>query len=181
MALENGAELADVLSTRSNLGKVFARHAYGMREWVDIFSERVPGIDAPEVKMLVTQIVADNARHMMMFRERAAAHGVDPDAYTCPDEGASIYTRIDDLHTVEELYAYALGSIDHFEELLAVYRAAADGDDAETIDAVRADNDRTRAALRPLVGPDAPAVLAEAHERYRLRELVETPRYLHAA
>jgi hypothetical protein len=181
MALENGAELADVLTARENLGKVFARHAYGMRAWVDIFSERVPGFADPEVKTLVAALVADNARHMMMFRERALSHGVDPDAYSCPAEGEAIYERIDDLHTVEELYGYALGSLDHFDELLSVYRGAADGEDAATVDAVRADVERMRAALRPLVGPSAQALLAEAHELYRIRELVETPRYLHAA
>jgi hypothetical protein len=180
MALQNGAELAEVLVDGERLGKVFARHAYGMRVWVDMFAERIPGITDPQVKTLVATIVADNARHMMMFRERAIAHGVDPDAYTAPAEGESIYTRIDELHTVDELYGYALGSLDHFEQLLSVYRGAASGDDAATVDAVRADVARVREILRPLGGSVAEQLAAEAHERYRVRELVETPRYLHA-
>jgi hypothetical protein len=180
MALQNGAELAGVLDSRERLGKVFARHAYGMRVWVDLFSARVAGIEDPETKALVATVVADNARHMMMFRRRATAHGVDPDAYVCTAEGEAIYERIDDLHTVDELFGYALGSLDHFEQLLAVYRDAADGDDAATIDAVRADVARVRDALRPLGGPVAERMAAEAHERYRVRELVETPRYAHA-
>jgi hypothetical protein len=117
---------------------------------------------------------------MMLFRERALAHGVDPDAYECPAEGEAIYERIVDIDAIDELIGYALGSLDHFDELLGVYRAAADGADADAIDAVRADVTRMRAALRPLCGPEAERRAAEAHELYRVRELVETPRYAHA-
>ena len=180
MALQNGAELADVLRDRERLGRVFARHAYGMRAWVDLFSARVAGIDDPHIKALVAGVVADNASHMLLFRERAAAHGVDPDAYECPAEGESIYERIDELRSLDELLGYALGSLDHFEELLSVYRAAAAGADAAAIDLVRADVQRVRDELRPLGGPVADRRAAEAHERYRLRELVETPRYADA-
>jgi hypothetical protein len=180
MALQNGAELAGVLDRRDRLGKVFARHAYGMRVWVDLFSARVAGIENPETKALVATLVADNARHMMLFRARAAAHGVDPDAYRCTPEGDAIYERIDELHSLDELFGYALGSLDHFEQLLAVYRGAADGEDAATIDAVRADVARVRDALRGVGGPVADRLAAEAHELYRVRELVETPRYAHA-
>ena len=35
-------------------------------------------------------------------------------------------------------------------------------------------------ALRPLAGADGGRRAAEAHELYRVRELVETPRYAHA-
>jgi hypothetical protein len=180
MALDNVAQLADVLSRRERLGRVFARHAYGMRAWVDLFSARVAQIEGPELKALVAALVADNARHMMLFRERAAAHGVDPDAYACPAEGEAIYERIAELQRLDELLGYALGSLDHFDELLAVYRAAADGADAAALDAVRRDVTRMRAALRPLCGPEAARLAAEAHELYRVRELVETPRYAHA-
>jgi hypothetical protein len=180
MALENAAELAHVLRRRDRLGKVFARHAYGMRAWVDLFSARIAGIDDPEAKALVASLVDDNARHMMLFRERAAAHGVDADAYVAPAEGEAIYARIEELDSLDQLLGYAIGSLDHFDELLSVYRNAANGRDAATIDAVRADVTRMRATLRPLVSPDADELAAEAHERYRLRELVETPRYAHA-
>lgn len=175
------AQLADVLSRRERLGRVFARHAYGMRAWVDLFSARVAQVDDPALKALVAALVADNARHMMLFRERALAHGVDPDAYQCPAEGEAIYARIADIDALDDLLGYALGSLDHFDELLAVYRAAADGADAVAIDAVRADVTRMRAALRPLCGPQAERLAAEAHELYRVRELVETPRYAHAS
>jgi len=42
--------------------------------------------------------------------------------------------RIDELQGLDEAVGYALGSLDHFEQLLAVYRAAADGDDAAAIE-----------------------------------------------
>jgi hypothetical protein len=180
MALQNSDELLDALRGPVSLGKVFARHAYGMRAWVDLFSARVPGIEDPATKALFATLVADNARHMMLFRERAIAHGIDPDAYSCPDEGEIIYTRIDELHSLDELFGYALGSLDHFDQLLSVYRSVADGADGATIDSVRADVARMRDVLRPLCGPDAEQLAAEAHELYRVRELVETPLYAHA-
>ena len=181
MALENVAELTGVLARRERLGKVFARHAYGMRAWVDLFSGRVPAVADPDAKALLAQLVADNARHMLLFRDRARAHGVDPDAYVCPAEGEAIYERIDEIDSLDELLGYALGSLDHFDELLGVYREAATADDAAVVEGVRADVARMRAALRPLCGPDAERLAAEAHELYRLRELVETPLYAHAS
>jgi hypothetical protein len=180
MALENAAQLARVLRRRERFGKIFARHAYGMRAWVDLFAARIAPIDDPATKALVATLVADNARHMMLFRDRAVAHGVDPDAYRAPAEGEAIYRRIQELDSIEELMGYALGSLDHFDQLLSVYRAAAVGEDAATIDAVQADVARMRDALRPLCDADADRLATEAHERYRVRELVETPRYAHA-
>jgi len=172
MALENVSELSRVLGQRQRLGLVFARHAYGMRAWVDLFSARVPAVADPEAKALLAQLVADNARHMMLFRERAIAYGVDPDAYDPP--------RIDDLAGLDELAGYAVGSLDHFSQLLAVYRDAAEGEDRAAIDDVTADVQRMLVALRPLAGADGARWAAEAHELYRVRELVETPRYAHA-
>jgi hypothetical protein len=179
MALDNAAELAEVLRHRDRLGNVFARHAYGMEAWVDRFSARTASIRDPAVKALVATLVADNARHMLLFRGRAAAHGVDPDAYVCPGEADAIYERIAEIGSVDDLLGYALGSLDHFDQLLGVYRAAADGEDADALDEVRADVARARATLRPLVGPAATRLADEAHERYRRRELVETARYAH--
>jgi hypothetical protein len=184
MALQNAEELAEVLDGATHLGPVFARHAYGMRAWVDLFSARVAGLPQPDDKALLAGLVATNARHMLLFRSRAAANGTDPDAYACPAEGEAIYERIPVLRGADELIGYALGSLDHFAELLAVYRAAADGPDAAAIDTVRADVDEARAALRARAGAgaaQAEALAAEAHELYRVRELAEVPRYAHAA
>jgi len=176
MTLQNRAELAEVLREPSRLGHVFARHAYGMRRWVDLFAARIPDAD-PEGKELVASLVADNARHMLLFRARARARGVDPDAYVAPREGEAIYERLAELPSLDDCLGYALGSLDHFDELLGTYRAAASGEDAAAIDAVRADVGRARARLRGLVGAGEEALAGEAHELYRVRELAETPRY----
>jgi hypothetical protein len=175
MTLQNRAELVEVLREPSRLGHVFARHAYGMRRWVDLFAARIPAA-GPEDKELVAGLVADNARHMLIFRVRARAHGVDPDAYVVPPEGEAIYERLAELSSLAACLGYALGSLDHFDELLATYRGAATGRDAAAIDAVRADVGRARARLRPLVG-ETEGLAGEAHELYRVRELAETPRY----
>ncbi|HEX7299191.1 MAG TPA: hypothetical protein VF257_09290 [Solirubrobacteraceae bacterium] len=181
MTLANSDELLDVLRSSDRLGLVFARHAYGMRAWVDLFSLRVAEADDAETKALLATLVADNARHMMLFRARAAAHGIDPDAYEPPGEGHAIYERIPRLSGTPQLAGYALGSLDHFRELLGVYARVADGDDALAIAQVIADVERMQAALRPLAGASGAAVATEAHELYRLRELAETPRYADAA
>jgi hypothetical protein len=152
-----------------------------MRAWVDLFSGHVSGLPDPADKALLAALIATNARHMMLFRERATANGTDPDAYTCPDEGEVIYERIPQLQGADALVGYALGSLDHFAALLNVYRAAADGDDAEAIDAVRADVDVARRQLRARAGAGAGAAADEAHELYRVRELAEVPLYADAA
>jgi hypothetical protein len=177
--LENRAELEEVLRRPKGLGRVLARHAYGMGRWVDLFAVRIPAVPDPRLKELVARVVADNARHMVLFRDRAAAHGVDPDAYACPPEGEVIYERLAGLD-LEQSLAYALGSLEHFAELLAAYAAAADGIDAGVIETVREETNRTIALLRPLVEDAAEPLAREAHERYRWRELVETPLYAHA-
>jgi len=174
--LSNREELKSVLSDRSRLGRVFARHAYGMRRWVDLFAPQIAVIEDPRVKELVATLVADNARHMNLFRERALARGVDPDAYRAPAEGELIYERLAKKGSFEEVAAYALASLDHFAELLSVYAESAESEDAATIASVRIDVDRMRERLRPL-GSDALHAAAEAHELYRVRELAETPRY----
>src|SRR5258708_4834763 len=108
-----------------------------MRRWVDLFSAKIPEIRDPEAAELVARIVSDNARHMVLFRQRALAHSVDPDAYVCPPEGEAIYEPIPALD-LDAAFAYALGSLEHFAELLEVYRAAADdAEDAAVLDAVR--------------------------------------------
>jgi hypothetical protein len=173
--LQNRDQLERVL--RGRLGAAFARHAYGMRRWVDLFAVRIPQVTDPYQAELVAGIVHQNARHMVMFRERAQAHGVNPDLYVCPPEGHAIYDRMAPLGT-EETLAYALGSLEHFADLLSVYSSLAEDErDAEALAVVTADNNRAIADLRTLVPhPEAPAAAA-AHELYRLRELAEAPLY----
>src|ERR1700750_871714 len=153
MALQNADELAVVLDRADHLGPVFARHAYGMRAWVDLFSAHIADLPAPADKALLARLVAVNAGHMLLFRERAVANGTDPDAYVCPDEGEAIYVRIPELSGAGELAGYRLRA-----------DAAAAGEE-----------------LRARVGDGAEAALAEAHELYRVRELAEVPMYAHAA
>jgi hypothetical protein len=177
--LENRAELDAVLRRPKGLGRVLARHAYGMGRWVDLFAVRIPAVSDPRLKELVARLVADNARHMVLFRDRAVVHGVDPDTYSCPPAGEVIYERLAELD-LDQSIGYALGSLEHFAELLAAYSSAADGDDAEVIDTVRAETQQTIALLRPLVAEVSSPLAGEAHERYRRRELIETPLYAHA-
>lgn len=179
--LENRPQLLAVLEDDPALiGRVFARHAYGMRRWVDLFSARVAGAPDPELKQLLAEIVADNARHMNLFRGRAIAHGVDPDAYVAPAVGEAIYDRIEAMDDLHELTGYAAGSLDHFAQLLETYAERANGQDALVISEVAADNAAARARLAPLaLGAEDGA--AEAHELYRRRELVETGAYADAA
>jgi hypothetical protein len=173
--IQNRSQLEQVL--RGRLGAAFARHAYGMRRWVDLFAARIPDIKDAHLTELVAGTVHQNARHMVMFRERALAHGVNPDLYVCPPEGQAIYEQMAPLATDDTL-AYALGSLEHFEDLLAVYAEVAELEaDAEVLAAVRADNDRAIAQLRELVRDAGPDAAATAHELYRVRELAEAPLY----
>ena len=111
-----------------------------------------------------------------MFRERAIANGVDPDLYVCPPEGEATYHGMP--HDTDETLAYALGSLEHFGDLLAVYAELAELlADADTLAEVRADNDRAIASLREVVGESGSAAAATAHELYRVRELAEAPLY----
>jgi hypothetical protein len=176
--LANRDELLEVLGDDPRrIGKVFARHAYGMRRWVDLFSVRVPLTCDPQDKQLLAELVAVNARHMNLFRARAIAHGVDPDAYVAPREGEAIYERIEVIEDFDELVAYAAGSLDHFGQLLETYAATAEGDDAAIIAVVSADNAMALAQLAALMtGPHSAA--GDAHELYRRRELVETGLYV---
>jgi hypothetical protein len=175
--LANRVELEQTLRRPGGLGPVFARHAYGMRRWVELFGARLPTVSDPYLTELLAQLVAWNARHARLFRERAVAHGVNPDLYVCPPEGEVIYDTLAPLDG-EDALAYALGSLEHFADLLAVYHGAAQlRADREVLAEVRGDNERAIAALRSIVArPDSPAA-ADAHELYRVRELAETPLY----
>jgi hypothetical protein len=173
--VQNRIELEQVL--RGRLGSAFARHAYGMRRWVDLFAARLPEIRDPYLTELVAGIVHQNARHTLLFRERAIAHGVDPDRYVCPPEGEATYDEMP-LDTDGTL-AYALGSLEHFGDLLSVYAEIAElPADADVLTEVRADNDRAVARLGEVVGHSGNGATAAAHELYRVRELAEAPLYV---
>ena len=178
MALANAEELRTTLTGSPHaLGRVFARHAYGMRSWVDQIGRKLSLFERPEAKATAARIVGDNARHMLLFRERAAALGIDPDAYRVPPEGEAIYERLEQLVDPAEIAAFALGSLEHFSELLAAYRGAAHGESAAVIDAVAADVDEHRAALRALLRGEPEERRREAERLYEARELAEVRSY----
>jgi hypothetical protein len=173
--VQNRSQLEQVL--RGRLGAAFARHAYGMRRWVDLFAVRLPDVRDPHVAELVAGIVHQNARHAVLFRERALSHGVDPDRYVCPPAGEATYDAMPP-GTYETL-EYALGSLEHFGDLVAVYAEVAEAfADVEVLTEVRADNDRAIAQLREAVGHSGNGAAATAHELYRVRELAEAPLYV---
>jgi len=173
--VQNRSELEEAL--RGRLGAAFARHAYGMRRWVELFAARLPSITDPEIHRLVAQIVADNASHAELFRRRALAHGVDPDGYRCSPEGEAVYARLEPLELREAL-AYALGSLEHFAELLDLYAGLAEDEaDRAVLEQVRSENERSIARLRERVRNGGETAASAAHELYRLRELAEAPRY----
>jgi hypothetical protein len=172
--VENRTQLGQVL--RGRLGAAFARHAYGMRRWVDLFAIRIPEIKDPYLAELVAGIVHNNARHARLFRERAIEHGVNPDLYVCPPEGEATYDGMP--YDTDETFAYALGSLEHFGDLLAVYAEVAESfADAAVLSEVRGDNDRAIAQLRGIVARSDSSAAATAHELYRVRELAEAPLY----
>jgi hypothetical protein len=172
--VENRTQLEQVL--RGRLGAAFARHAYGMRRWVDLFAVRIPGVEDPYLAELVAEIVHNNARHARLFRERATEHGINPDLYVCPPEGEATYDGMP--HDTDETLAYALGSLEHFADLLAVYAEVAESPaDTHVLSEVRGDNDRAIAKLRQLVSDSDSDAAATAHELYRVRELAEAPLY----
>ncbi|MGO9496836.1 MAG: hypothetical protein ACLQA5_09030 [Solirubrobacteraceae bacterium] len=173
--IDNRSQIEQVL--RGRLGAAFARHAYGMRRWVDLFAVRIPEIEDAHLTEVVAGIVHQNARHARLFRERAIANRVDPDRYVCPPEGEATYAGMP--ADLSGTLAYALGSIEHFGDLLAAYAEVAESpDDAEVLAKVRADNDRAIADLREIVGRSGGnGASATAHELYRVRELAEAPLY----
>lgn len=181
MTLENRSELARVLTEHRRIGAVFARHAYGMRRWVELLGPRLAAVADPASRELLAGLVADNERHAALFRSRARAHGIDPGAYSCPPEGEAIYARMRELRELDDVLGYALGSLDHFADLLAVYAEGARGKDLAAIESVRGDVARVRREMRGRVDAGARARYAEAHELYRVRELAETALYTPAA
>lgn len=177
MTVANAGQVRAALCEPSALGGAFARHAYGMRRWVDQIGRKLELFVRPEAKALAARLVGDNARHMLLFRERAGALGIDPDSYRAPVEGEAIYERLERLTDPVDIAAFALGSLDHFSELLAVYRSPADGESAAVIEQVAADVEEHRALLRSLLGGEGEQLRREAERLYEARELVEVEGY----
>jgi hypothetical protein len=177
MAVVNAGQLQDVLARPGAFGRCLARHAYGMGVWVDLIGAKLALFTRPEDKALAARLVADNARHMLLFRARAHEEGVDPDAYRCTPEGEAIYAHLRALEDPGEVVAFALGSLDHFAELLEIYARAAPRESLAVVRQVAADVEEHRAGLRSLLGKAGQDPRAEAGRLYAVRELVEADAY----
>ena len=177
MSVANAQELRSVLTEPRALGRCLARHAFGMRCWVELIGRTLGRFEQPVDLAVAARLVGDNARHMLLFRSRAIALGVDPDGYRAPPAGAVIYERLEGLTDSGDMAAFALGSLDHFGELLHIYRSVADQDTAAMIDQVLADVSEHRLLLGGLLGDRGGALRAEAQLLYRARELVEVEGY----
>jgi len=134
VSVANANELRDVLAAPRALGRCLARHAFGMRCWVELMGRTLGRFERPADLAVMARLVGDNARHMLLFRARAIVLGVDPDGYRAPPVGAVIYERLEGLTDASDMAAFALGSLDHFSVLLSIYRSVADDDTSAVID-----------------------------------------------
>lgn len=178
MSVANADELRSILADPTALGRCFARHAFGMRCWVELIGRTLGRFERPADLAVAARLVGDNGRHMLLFRARARALGANPDDYRAPPTGAVIYERLESLTDASDMAAFALGSLDHFRELLAIYRGVADGASWAVIDLVMRDVDEHRALLARLLTTGSEALRAEAERLYEARELVEVERYM---
>jgi len=63
MSIRNPEQLKEVLSDPRRLAKAFSRHSYGMLAWVDLFGDKLKSIKDLDNKLVVTKVIADNAKH----------------------------------------------------------------------------------------------------------------------
>ena len=139
MSIRLPEELKEVLSAPNKLAKVFSRHTYGMLAWVDLFGDKLKTIKRLDDKLLVTQVIADNAKHAKLFSDRAKELGETPDTYTPPDIGQKIYDILETYNNTLDDFAYAWGSLIHFSALLSLYHSVADPQSKEVIEQVEDD------------------------------------------
>ncbi len=148
MSIRNPEKLKEVLSRPGNLGKALSRHTYGMLSWVDLFGAKLPSVNGIETKIIVSRIVADNAKHSKLFSDRAKELGQDPQSYKPPEIGQEIYDILDTYTDPFDLLAYALGSLVHFNELLELYISVADSRSREVLLEVKKDVEDHLSMLR---------------------------------
>lgn len=131
--------LRQVLAEPRRLGRALSRHCYGMTQWVDILGAKLASFPSLEERALVARLVADNARHAILFRDRARELGEEPMAYRASSSGQRIYQALSSLTEPLPLLAYAWGSLTHFAALLTLYRSVADEGSLPVIEAVEQD------------------------------------------
>ena len=148
ISIRNPEKLKEVLSKPENLGKALSRHTYGMLSWVDLFGAKLPSVNGIETKIIVSTIVADNARHSKLFSDRAKELGQNPQSYRPPEIGQEIYDLLDTYNDPFDCLAYALGSLAHFKELLELYISVADSRSQEVLLEVKRDVEDHLSMLR---------------------------------
>jgi len=139
MSIRNPEQLKEVLSDPRRLAKAFSRHSYGMLAWVDLFGDKLKSIKDLDNKLVVTKVIADNAKHAKLFSDRARELGETPETYKPPEIGQRIYDILDTYDDVFDDFAYAWGSLIHFSALLSLYHSVADSQSQHVIEQVEDD------------------------------------------
>lgn len=110
-----------------------------MLSWVDLFGSKLKYITNLNMKLTTARIIADNARHAMLFSDRAREMGETPETYKPPDIGQKIYDILETFDNPFDDYAYAWGSLIHFSELLDLYMSVADTKSMQILKEVSSD------------------------------------------
>lgn len=139
MSIRNPEQLKEVLSDPRRLAKAFSRHSYGMLAWVDLFGDKLKSIKDLDNKLVVTKVIADNAKHAKLFSDRARELGETPETYKPPEIGQRIYDILDTYDDIFDDFAYAWGSLIHFSALLSLYHSVADPQSQQVIEQVEDD------------------------------------------
>jgi bacterioferritin (cytochrome b1) len=139
MSIRNPEKLKEVLSDPKRLARAFSRHTYGMIAWVDLFGGKLKFFRNLETKLVVSRIIADNARHAKLFWDRAKELGGQPEFYKPPQIGQKIYDILESYQDPFDDFAYALGSLIHFSSLLDIYHSVADSKSQEVVEEVQRD------------------------------------------
>ena len=139
MSIRNPEQLKEILSDPRRLAKAFSRHSYGMLAWVDLFGDKLKSIKDLDNKLVVTKVIADNAKHAKLFSDRARELGETPETYKPPEIGQRIYDILDTYDNIFDDFAYAWGSLIHFSALLSLYHSVADSQSQHVIEQVEDD------------------------------------------
>jgi rubrerythrin len=139
LSIHNPERLKEVLSDPKRLARAFSRHTYGMLAWVDLFGSKLKSIKDIETKLIVTRIIADNAKHAKLFSDRARELGEKPESYIPPEIGHRIYDILEGYQDPFDDFAYAWGSLIHFSSLLDIYHDVSDSKSRAVIEEVQRD------------------------------------------
>ena len=139
MSIRDPEKLKEVLSDPKRLAKAFSRHTYGMLAWVDLLGDKLKTIKDLDNKLIVTKVIADNAKHAKLFSDRARELGETPETYKPPEIGQRIYDILEAYNNTFDDFAYAWGSLIHFSSLLSLYHSVADPQSRHVIEQVEND------------------------------------------